>query len=126
MEVGRKLLTAESIVKKRQSQIRKASLSEANQRFIAKMREINFGRIENLEVKNGDLCFTRESIIRREFKLGSGMKIDLERSSDDFILKRAQANLILFLDKMKDGKISRIEIMHGLPFRIETMEFPEF
>lgn len=102
-------------------QISKSSISSGNQNLIRKMQEINFGRIDNLGIRNGEAYFSQSSIIIKEFKPGSGESRP-EKNLDDFIMKAPQAELLLFLKRIKNGEIRSIEVRHGLPFKVTTAE----
>lgn len=102
--------------------IRKKSIALGNQMLIEKMQEINFGRIEKINVQNGEAFFSDESVIMKEFKPGADNRSRPEKYLDDFILKAQQEELIRFIKNMPTGQINSIEVKHGLPFRITTSE----
>lgn len=82
------------------------------------MQEINFGRIERLEIKNGDPVFDPAPKIVREVKFGGENGPRPEVNGADFALKAQVLDLFLQMDGISSGQIAQIEIKHGLPFRM--------
>ena len=103
------------------TQIHKSNLTPSKQRLIELMQDINFGRITNLSIRNGEPELTPESIIEREIKLcgQNGPRSEIER--DDFTLKIEVVALIDQLTRMGNGTIRELSVKAGLPFlmRIE-------
>lgn len=82
------------------------------------MQKINFGRIECLEIKNGDPVFDPAPKIVREVKFGGENGPRIELNGADFALKAQVLDLFLQMDGIASGQIDLIEIKHGLPFRM--------
>jgi len=81
------------------------------------MRDVGFGRIEGLIVMAGDPVFRPAPRIVREIKFGGEIGAS-QASTGDFVLKAQVVGLFEELDLIRDGRIERLEIKHGLPFRM--------
>lgn len=105
------------------AQINKAHLTPPKRRLIELMQDINFGRITNIPVRDGEPELTPDTVIEREIKLGGQSGPRPERDQDDFILKQEVVALLEHLAQMGSGKVCLLEIKHGLPFlmRIEEL-----
>jgi hypothetical protein len=103
------------------TQVNKSHLTNQKQRLIELMQDINFGRIINLVVHNGEPEFTPETVIQREIRLGGQNGPRPERERDDFALKQEVVALFEQFIRMETGTIRELSIKHGLPFlmRIE-------
>lgn len=86
------------------------------------MQEINFGRIENAQVRSGELQFEPSLTIVRELKLCAENGARPERHADDFALKSQVVEMFEHLDRIRDCHIESLEIKHGLPFRMLIRE----
>lgn len=93
-------------------------LSPGRKFLVRQMQDINFGRIERLEIKNGDPVFDPAPKIVREVKFGGENGPRLEMNGSDFALKAQVLDLFLRMDGISSGQIDLIEIKHGLPFRM--------
>ena len=95
----------------------KSSLSPNRRKLVELMQSVNFGRVENLQVRNGDPIFTSPPNVVREHKFGAENGPRPEAAATDFLLKQQVVELFSLLDHLNDGTIAVIEIKHGLPFR---------
>ena len=93
-------------------------LSPGRKNLVRQMQEINFGRIERLEIKNGDPVFDPAPKIVREVKFGGENGPRPEKSDSDFALKAQVQGLFNQMDGISSGQIDLKEIKHGLPFRM--------
>ena len=100
----------------------KAALSPARRRLLELLQQINFGRVENLTVKDGEPVFTPPPLVAREIKFGGENGPRRESSLDDFRLKSQVVELFSFFDELQNGTIEVLDIKHGLPFRIIVAE----
>lgn len=96
----------------------KSSLSPARRRLVELMQDLNFGRIERLEVLDGQPVFDPPPRIVREIKFGAQNGPRPEATLRDFVLKAQFVEFFAWLDTLGDGVIERLEVQHGLPFRI--------
>ncbi|MBM3983855.1 MAG: hypothetical protein FJ304_27025 [Planctomycetes bacterium] len=100
----------------------KSSLSPARRRLLELMQSINFGRIENMEVRGGDPVFDPLPHVVREIKLGADDKPRPEVALADFCLKAQVVDLWNRLDQLGTGTVELLEVKHGLPFQIVIPE----
>ena len=100
----------------------KSTLSPQRQRLVALMQRMNFGRIEGLHILNGEPLFDPQPRVIREVKLARDNGPRPEIVKTDFALKAEVIDLFAQLEAVGDGVIERIEIQHGLPFRMTFEE----
>jgi hypothetical protein len=99
---------------------RKEHLSRAGTRLVELLSEINFGRIHNLEVRNGDPVLDPPPLVVREVKFASSSGPRPESRLPGFALKDQHVDLFRLLAVLGDGVISVLTIKHGLPFHAEV------
>jgi hypothetical protein len=99
------------------SLVRKSDLSPARQRLVELMQQINFGQIEQLKVRGGDPVLQPSPLVTREVKLGSDDNAPRTKTGD-FYLKPEVVDLFEQLDALGDGTVGRLEVRHGLPFKL--------
>lgn len=103
-------------------QVFKSNLSPDHRKLLELMQNINFGRIENILVEDGRPVITADTLVEREVKLGGVNGPRPELDNQDFALKQAQVELFNHIAQMEDGRISRIEVKHGLPFLMRVAQ----
>ena len=101
----------------------KSSLPAASKRLLEEMQRINFGRIENLVVRDGLPVFTPAPRIVREMKFPGENGPRPELNAPDFALKNQAREFFEQLAAIKNTVIECLEIHHGIPFRM-TFEEP--
>jgi hypothetical protein len=103
----------------------KASLSASRKRLLETLQYLNFGRIEGLEIRDGEPVFQPAPRIFQDIKLGaeSGPRPELAR--EDFVLKSQVTAMFEHLSQLADGSVAVIHVAHGLPHRL-TIEQPTF
>jgi hypothetical protein len=89
------------------------------------MQQVNFGRIEQLQVRSGVPLFNPPPRVIRKLKLGADNAPRPEYEFDDFLLKRQTAELLTVIQQMGDGEVLVIDVRHGLPFSLEIEHRPE-
>jgi len=99
-----------------------ASLPPARRRLVRLMQVLNFGRIEGLAVRRGEPAFDPPPRIVREVKFNGENGPRPESAKDDFLLKAEVCELLAQMEAMGDGVIERIEVKHGLPFKMTIEE----
>lgn len=102
--------------------ITKAELSQERRHLIGIMQQVNFGRIHQLQVRNGEPAFTPMTRVERHIKFGGENRPRPEAGLDDFALKRNVIELFDNLDRLGDGNIKQLEINGGLPFDMTVEE----
>lgn len=98
--------------------VTKGSLLPPSRRLLQLMQEVNFGRIEDLAVRNGQPVLDPGPRIVREVKFGGENGPRAQRGAEDFTLKAHVVELFEYLNRMGNGTIEALEIKHGLPFRM--------
>jgi hypothetical protein len=102
--------------------IAKTGLSEPRRRLVELMQALNFGRVENLPVRDGEPVLDPLPRRVREVKFASENGPRPERAAAAFLLKAQVIELFQLLDELRDGVIQVIEVKHGLPFRVLVAE----
>jgi hypothetical protein len=100
----------------------RASLSPARRWLLEKCQHLNFGRIENLEIQDGQPVLNPLPRLIREVKFGGENSPRPELGIADFQLKSQVVDLFAFFDELQTGTIEVIELKHGLPFRMVVVE----
>jgi hypothetical protein len=100
----------------------KANLSQARRRLLELFQQANFGRVENLVVRDGEPVFAPPPRIMREIKFGGENGPRRECNLDDFRLKSQVVELFSFFDELQNGTIEVLDVKHGLPFRLIVAE----
>jgi hypothetical protein len=86
------------------------------------MQALNFGTIEGLAVASGEPVLDPPPRITREVKFGAENGARPESSLGDFAIKVQVRELFDAITEIRDGVIERIEVRHGLPFRMIIAE----
>ncbi len=97
----------------------KSSLPDSHQRLLELMQTINFGRIEDLLVSDGNPIFNPSPKVVQKVKLGGDNGPRPEAFCSDFLLKKQAIELIAAIKELGEGKVRSIDIKHGLPFAVE-------
>jgi hypothetical protein len=98
--------------------ITKAVLTPARKRLIELMQEINYGRIERLEVREGDPVFDPFPTVLRLFLFGKDNGPNTAPSNDSFALKKKAAELFKVFDRERSLFIRQLMVDNGLPVRM--------
>lgn len=96
----------------------KAALSPARRRLIELMQEVNYGRIEGLQVQDGEPIFDPPPIMLRLFLFGKENGPNESRGNDSFALKKKMVELFEIFDREPTLLIQEIIIDNGLPVRM--------
>lgn len=100
-------------------EITKRVLSAPRQRLVELMQEINFGRIEGLQVLSGEPVLTPPPRRLRDVRLGAKENGPHSmRVVGDFTLRREVVEMFALFDRERSVAIEVLEIQHGLPFRM--------
>jgi len=92
------------------------SLSPARKRLVRLMQQISFGRIEGLEIRDGEPVFEPKPRVIREVKFGHRDDPRRERDLDDFALKEQVLDMFKQIEAVGWGMIASLEVKAGLPF----------
>lgn len=98
------------------------NLSEGRRRLLRLMQDINFGAIEELEIRGGEPMFSPPPRVVREIKFGGENGPRSEVALTDFAVKSSVTELLHSLTKIGDGTVERLEVKHGVPFRMKLEE----
>jgi hypothetical protein len=98
--------------------VTKAALTPARKRLIELMQEINYGRIERLEVRAGEPVFDPPPTVLRLFLFGKDNGPNALRGSDAFALKKKVTRLFEIFDREQSLFIRELMVDNGLPIRM--------
>ncbi len=99
-------------------------LSPAQRRLLRLFQSINFGRVEELEVRGGEPQFSPLPRVFVELKLDVNDGPRPESGVQQFPLRSQVGRFFAQLGKLRDGTVECIEIRHGLPFRMVVEAMP--
>jgi hypothetical protein len=103
---------------------RLSELSVPRQALARLCQSLNYGQVLELVVRNGEPIFDPEPNILVEVKLdGNGDGQRQEADLPDFALREELCRLMACLDRLKNGRIERIEVRAGVP-RLIVMRRP--
>ena len=97
----------------------KSSLSDSHRRLVELMQRLNFGRIQNLVVRDGEPVFDPAPKVIQKVKIGGENGPRPELSCEDFLLKKQTVELLEAIADLGDGTVLIIDVKHGLPFAVE-------
>lgn len=95
-------------------------LTSAQQRLLRTMSEYQFGRIEQLEVRDGQPLVLSATKVVRVAHLGGGDGGAMVPNGEEFELKQAVRDLFAELTRLNNGTVVRLEFKRGLPCLLET------
>lgn len=99
-------------------------LSAPSQRLLRLFQMINFGRLEELEIRDGEPVFSPTPRVFLELKLDVEDRPRPEAGIDRFPLRSQVGRFFTQLAQLRDGTVECIEIRHGLPFRMVVEAMP--
>lgn len=102
--------------------ITKRTLSPARRQLVELLQRLNFARIEDLAIVQGEPRFEPAPRILREVKFGSENGPRPELVCRDFELKAQLLDLFHLFDQLGTGTLELLEVKHGLPFRVLVVE----
>ena len=100
----------------------KAALTPARSRLVEVMQEINFGRIEGLEVRDGEPVFDPPPRAVRQVVFGKKNGPNAARAHDGFALKKKVAELFEVFDREQTFRVLELVIDNGLPVRMTVAD----
>jgi hypothetical protein len=106
--------------------VTKGSLSSQRRHFLTVLQRINFGTIECLEIRNGEPYFTPNTRLRRQRRFPGDNGPRAEVVMADFVLKAQVVELFRTFDEIGNGIVETLEVLHGLPFKLVTVEDAAF
>jgi len=103
--------------------VKKISLSPERQYLLDLVREVRCGRIEQVEVHEGEPRLTPLTRVYRESQFGGSTNHDT-LPTDNATERQKIDDLLTFLDSIGDGNTVNIEVRDGLPFRAQIELIP--
>jgi hypothetical protein len=97
----------------------KSSLSAAQTQLVELLQAVNFGRVEALQVNQGQPSFDPPPRVIQKLKFGGENGSRAEFGYADFRLKHGVVELLELISSIKKGEIRSIEIRFGLPCTVE-------
>ncbi|MCC6678168.1 MAG: hypothetical protein IT436_13590 [Phycisphaerales bacterium] len=98
----------------------KSSLSPANAALLGMMHRLQYGYIEDLLVEKGEPVLKPMPRVVGDYKFGGESR--KRAVGDDFQLKSEHIELVQLLRGLNNGRIERLEVKAGLPFRVLCAE----
>jgi len=103
-----------------QGYLHKSALSPAWVHVLELMQKINFGRLQDILIRNGEPDLARGVLAVRTIKLDGDNDARRETAIKDYQLRSETVGLIRHLVAMESGLVKKVEIRHGLPVLIEV------
>ena len=102
--------------------VTKAALTPARRRLVELMQEVNYGRIERLEVRELEPVFKPPPRVVRQIVFGKDNGPNARRATDGFTLKKKVAELFEVFDRERSLSIRELVIENGLPVRMAVTD----
>ena len=96
----------------------KGSLQSHTQHLIELIGQVQFGRIESLQIADGQPVLDPLPRIVREIKFGSEVSPGVPADRSNSVPKRQVQELLDLMGEIENGTIDVLEVRHGLPFRV--------
>jgi hypothetical protein len=93
-------------------------LSAPRQALVRLCQRINFGRIEDLELRRGEPVLNPAPVFFFDVRLDGEDAARPEQELPDFTLPMEICRLMAHLDAISDGTIERIDVRAGIPRRL--------
>ena len=95
-------------------------LAQSEQRFLAAMRDVAFGRFEYLQIRDGEIILDPWPVAVRDVKFSvEGCRDRLFRPAE-YELKSQVAEFFEYIRSVEVGEIRILEVRHGLPLSMEV------
>jgi len=101
---------------------RKSTLLPAQAELVELMQQLDFGNVEGLVIRNGLPVLKPRPRLIRDVKFGAGNGRRSETGLTDFALKSSVQELMETFGSLGNATVRRLEIKHGLPFRMQVEE----
>jgi hypothetical protein len=99
-------------------------LSPAKQKLLRLFQTINFGRIEELEIRDGEPQFSPAPRVFVELKLDVDDGPRQESRLERFRLRSQVERFFMQIGRLNHGTVEMIEVRHGPPFRMVLEAMP--
>lgn len=101
---------------------RKSTLLPAQAELVELMQRLDFGNIEGLVIRDGLPVLEPRPRLVRDVKFGAGNGRRSETGLTDFALKSSVRELMDTFASLGNANVRRLEVKHGLPFRMQVEE----
>ena len=101
-----------------------SQLSASRKALVRLCQSTNYGHIRDLAVRDREPVLSEKCLVFVDFKLDSEERPRPEAAEPDFLLCAEIVRLMALLDKINNGKISKLEIRAGIPRRIILENVP--
>ena len=98
--------------------VRFAQLSGSRQTLVRLCQVVNYGYIQELNVRNSDPVFDPPPLVLLDVKLDSDNGPRPEADLPDFELRHEFCRLMIQFDELNNARIERIEVRAGIPRRV--------
>ena len=102
--------------------VTKAALTPARRRLVELMQEVNYGRIEQLEVREREPVFKPPPGVVRHIVFGKDNRPNARHATDGFALKKKVVELFEVFDRERSFLILELVIDNGLPVRMAVAD----
>lgn len=102
--------------------MRRQELSRDRRRLLDLMRNMGYGRIENLTIRAGEPVIDASIKLVHEKLLGRKANGRASPPQGDFELKVQQIEVFECFDQLQDGYIPVLKVQDGLPFQLQMEE----
>lgn len=94
-------------------------LLPSERRLLHVMCQLRFGRVEFLQIRDGELVLDPWPTTVRDVKFGAQVSDQYRATDGEFALKQPVVDLFEYIRSVDAGEIRTLEIRHGLPFSME-------
>jgi hypothetical protein len=101
------------------SNLIESDLCDSERQLFDLIRDLNFGRIEHLQFRNGQPMLEPRPRIVRAVKMAHPARTAEKEKPPDGCPKQSLVELLALMRRTGDGELLVIEIRHGLPFLVE-------
>jgi hypothetical protein len=93
-------------------------LLPSEERFLAAMQQLGFGRFEFLQIRGGELVLNPWPVTVRDIKFAAAQNTG-KHSEPNSELRLQVAEFLAYVRDVDAGEIRELEVRHGLPFSME-------
>jgi hypothetical protein len=105
-----------------QTCLTRSSLTLNQQRLVALLQRIRFGRIHRLRVRGGEPDWGHDVTACSTYKVLGDNGPHPAHDADDYTLRREIVTFLQLLQQIGDGDLLNLEVRNGLPFTFEREE----
>ncbi len=102
--------------------MKQCNLSQSRQQLLKLIKEIQFGRIENLSITAGEPVFNSSIRVIRQVLLGKKLDCREKTINSSLELKAQVIEMFSYFDQLQKGIIPLLKIQDGLPLLLQLEE----